>query len=152
MAKPLLPAVHSAMSQAAAQGREAWKRGDIGAAERRFLEAWSALPEPKSEQDYAQSLARGLVNFYRDTGQFEKARQWLGTMRELYLPGPNPSLDFLAGTVAFESGDLDSALRLFRQVYLEFGERPFAGSDPKYLDFYRRRFGERGDPAPQDPR
>jgi hypothetical protein len=148
--KPLSPEVYARMSQAAKQGREAWRRGDIPAAERHFVEAWNTLPEPKSEQDYAQSLAWGLVEFYRDTKQCEKATQWLRALRELYGPHSDSSLDFLAGTVAFECEDLDTAFRLFRQLYLEFGKRPFEGSDPKYLDFYERRFGPLSGRTPQD--
>ncbi len=93
----------------------------------------------KIEQDYAQSLSFGLTIFYRDTRQFEKAKQWLEVVRQAYGPGPDDFVDFLAGTVAFDAGDESEAFRLFQRLYLEFGSRPFEGSDRRYLDFYRKR-------------
>lgn len=124
------------------KGREAWKAGDISGAEAHFLQTWNALPEPKLQQDYAQSLSRGITTFYRDTRQFEKARKWIGIVREAYGPELDPSVEFLAGTVAFESGDLTEAFRLFEPLYLKYGKRPFEERDPKYLDFTRTRSRE----------
>ena len=140
---PLSADALSTMSAAAASGREAWKRGAIEEAEKHFLDAWSALPDPKLEQDYGQSLSRGLTVFYRDTKQCEKAKQWLQTTREAYGPGPDDSIEFLAGTVHLDCGELDEAYRLFQPLFVKFGSRPFEGSDGKYLAFYRKRTKER---------
>jgi hypothetical protein len=143
MKKQLSPQILATLTKLAAEGRQAWQNGAISEAEKKFLAAWDSLPEPKTDQDYAQSLSRGLVTFYGDTKQYEKAKQWLQTVRKAYGGGSNPSVDFLAGTVAFDSGDLDGAFHLFHRLYSEFRERPFEGKDHKYLDFYRDRTGKK---------
>jgi hypothetical protein len=118
-------------------GREAWEAGDLSSAEEHFMNAWNALPEPKLNFDYAQIMSSGNTVFYRDTRQFDKAWQWIGIMRKAYGPEPNPYPEFLAGTVAYESGNLDEAFRLFRPLYEKYGGRPFQERDPKYLDLVR---------------
>ena len=85
------------------------------------------LPEPKIEYDYAQSLSGGLVTFYRDTKQFEKAKEWLTVMRDAYGPGPNIYVEFLAGTVYYDAGMLDDAFAIFDTAYKKFKQRPFQG-------------------------
>jgi hypothetical protein len=114
--KDLPPENEAAMSASAAKGRLAWKQGDIAAAEASFLEAWRAIPEPRVEYDYATSLARGLVDFYCQTKQYDKASSWLPTVREAYGGGYNPSVELLAAKVAFEAGhnkqrDLETRLK-----------------------------------------
>jgi tetratricopeptide (TPR) repeat protein len=141
--KDLPPENKAAMSASAAKGRLAWKEGDLAAAEASFLDAWQAIPEPRAEYDYAQSLARGLVDFYRDTKQYEKASSWLPTVREVYGGGYNPSVEFLAARVAFEAGDTDEAFRIFDELYKQYKARPFEGYDSKYLKFYKQRAGKR---------
>jgi len=120
-------------------GREAWKSGRISEAENYFLEGWNVLPEPRTNFDFAQSLSRGMVTFYRDTSQFEKAFKWLDVMRESYGPAPNDSVEFLAATVHFETGNRDEAFRIFDDQVKRFKFRPFQGKDPKYLNFYKSR-------------
>jgi hypothetical protein len=139
MKNPVSAEVLAKLTGAAAQGRQAWKRGAISEAESHFLDAWNALPDPKLEQDYAQSLSWGLTTFYKGTNQFEKAKAWLDTVRRAYGPGPNDSVEFLAATVAFDAGDLEEAFRIFHVLFLKFGTRPFEGHDSKYLDFYNKR-------------
>ena len=140
--QPLAQSVTAKIEEEGKSGREAWKSGDLAKAERHFLSAWDALPEPKLEFDYAQLLSSGIAEFYRDTHQFEKAWHWIRIMRTAYGPEPNPYPEFLAGTIAFESGELDDAYGLFRPLYERYGSRPFEGRDKKYLDLVRRRIGE----------
>jgi len=120
-------------------GRDAWKSARVSEAEGYFLEAWNALPQPRTSYDYAQSISRGLVTFYRDTQQFPKAFQWLDVMREAYGPEPNDSVEFIGATVHFETGNLDEAFRIFDDLAKRLKLRPFQGKDPKYLDFYKKR-------------
>ena len=107
-----------------------------------FLAAWRQLPEPKIEHDYAQSLSGGLVTFYRDTKQFEKAKEWLTVMRGAYGPGPDIYVEFLAATVYYDAGMLDDAFAIFDSAYKKFKQRPFQGEDRKYLQFYKERAEE----------
>ncbi len=141
MKQSVAPDIVSSMFEKGALGRQAWQRGAIAEAEKYFLEIWELLPDPKTEYDRAQSLSRGLVTFYRDTKQFEKANRWLGVMREAYGPGPNESAEFLAATVYFEAGDLDRAFRIFDAQFKQYKQRPFQGENKKYLEFYKRRAG-----------
>jgi tetratricopeptide (TPR) repeat protein len=141
MKQTVAPDIVSSMAEKGALGRQAWQRGAIAEAEKYFLEIWELLPDPKTEYDRAQSLSRGLVTFYRDTKQFEKANRWLGVMQEAYGPGPDESVEFLAATVHFEAGDLDRAFRIFDAQFKQYKQRPFQGEDKKYLEFYKRRTG-----------
>ncbi|HYR88479.1 MAG TPA: hypothetical protein VE422_30650 [Terriglobia bacterium] len=125
-----------------ATGRQAWQRGDLKEAEEEFLHAWNSLPEPRTGYDHGQSLSRGLVTFYRDTRQFEKAKGWLDVTREAYESTSDPSVEFLAGTVHYEAGELDEAFRIFDGLYQQFGQRPFQGVKRDYLDFYKRKVQE----------
>lgn len=142
MKKPVPPEIVANMSAQGKAGREAWQRGDIQKAEDKFLAVWRLLPEPKIEYDYAQSLSCGLVTFYRDTKQFEKAKEWLTVMRDAYGPGPDDSVEFLAATVYYDAGMLDDAFAIFDTAYKKFKQRPFQGEDRKYLQFYKERAGE----------
>src|SRR5579885_2614580 len=104
----------SKIQQTCARGREAWKQGNIDQAEQDFLAARAEVSEPKPEFDYGQILSRGLVLFFRDTRQFDKAYQWLGVMRQAYAANENsdPDIAFLAATVHFESGRFDESFSL----------------------------------------
>lgn len=133
MKRPLPEEVRACMQREADAGLAAWKCGDIVAAEKHFLAAWDAVPEPKLEHEFVQAHAWALTTFYRDTGQYDSAKKWMRTVRLAYLP--SPSVDFLEGTVAFDRGDMDTAFRLFHALYLEYGARPFEGRNAKYLDF-----------------
>ena len=139
--KPLPAEANAVIENEGALARAAWKRGDIKEAEVHYLRLWEAIPEPKLEYDMAGILARGIAVFYRDTSQFIEAKSWLRVVFEAYGQS-NPLPRFLAGTVYFESGDLDQAFELFDSLYKEYGSRPFEGQK-KYLDFYQQRAGKR---------
>ena len=135
----LSPRILEKLARETAAGREAWKNGAIGEAEKHFLEAWNALPDPKTKQDfYSQDLSWGMTAFDQATQQYDKAKRWLDIVRQVYGGGPDASVDFLAGTVTFDSGDLGEAYRLFDDLFLRYGSRPFEGSDSKYLKFYQK--------------
>jgi tetratricopeptide (TPR) repeat protein len=139
MSQPATPEIESRISERTALARQAWERGNKQEAENLFLQAWGLLPEPPTEYDRAQSLSRALVTFFRDTGQFEKAKKWLNTMRLAYGPEPNESVEFMAGTVYFDGGESDEAFRIFDALFKKFKRRPFQGKDKKYLEFYNSR-------------
>lgn len=139
MNKPLPDEILASLKIHAACGREAIRAGDTARAERDFLAAWNCLPEPKVEYDYAQSLSRGLVAFYRDAGKIDQARQWYQVMRDAYGSLPDSSSDFIGGTIDYEAGEYDSAFRAFDALYKRFKTRPFEGHAKKYLEFYKKR-------------
>jgi tetratricopeptide (TPR) repeat protein len=139
MSKLKLPKeIESAMIELTGQGRAAWAQGDVRAAEEAFIKAWDVLPEPKFDYDYAQSMASGLVTFFRDTRQFEKAENWLELTKPSY-GADNPAMLWAGATLSYEAGKLDEAFGLFDRLHKAFGERPFQGYDQKYLKFFRER-------------
>ncbi|WP_447934372.1 hypothetical protein [Stenotrophomonas lactitubi] len=125
----------------AQRGRTAWLAGDIAGAERRFLESWEMIPEPKSAYDYGQISSYGIAIFYRDTAQFEKAREWAMVARGIYGEGEASSeyMDELAATIHFESGDLEGAFALFEPHYRKYGRRVFEGHKKEFIAFIKSR-------------
>ena len=139
MAKSPPDSVVTAIYSHGKKGREALERGDIGAAEADFIAAWNQLPEPKAQYDLSQSLSVGIISFYRDTKQFDKAKRWFDTLRAAYGPGVNDYAEFLIGTVYFDAGDVDRAFEIFHDQYKRLKQAPFAGEDKRYLQFYKKR-------------
>jgi len=125
----------------AKRGRTAWLAGDTAEAEHRFLESWDMIPEPKSAYDYGQITSYGIAVFYRDTAQFEMARKWAMVARDIYGEGEaaSVSMDELAATIQFESGDLDGAYTLFEPHYRKYGRRVFEGHRKEFIDFIKSR-------------
>ncbi len=134
---PLPTEAESLMESLIAQMRAAQARVDAKKYEGLLLKAWALIPEPKLNYDRAPSTARALVIHYRDVGDFDAASAWLGVLREAYGPAEDPSVEFVAATVAMESGDSMSAFALFDRLHSRFGVRPFKNYDAKYLRFYR---------------
>jgi tetratricopeptide (TPR) repeat protein len=113
-------------------------------AEENFLAIWNLIPEPKLDHDHSQSIARILVEFYRDTMQIEKAFAWLPVLREAY-PSNDPGTEFIAASVHYKAGDFDTAFRIFDELYQKFKQRPFQEKDPVYLKFYREESKKRSE-------
>lgn len=137
---PLSPAQLQQLGEHSKAGREHWKNGCLQAAEACFLAAWDVIPQPQYSHDHAQSLSRGMVEFFKSTGQYEKAKHWLGIMRRAYETTPCAAsadyVDFIAATVYLDAGDTGSAYEIFNRQYNAHGKRPFMGEDRKYLAFY----------------
>ncbi|MCX2920564.1 MULTISPECIES: hypothetical protein [Stenotrophomonas] len=125
----------------AKRGRTAWLTGDIAEAEHHFLEGWGMIPEPKSAYDYGQMSSYGIAVFYRDTAQFEKAKEWAAMARNTYGEGEASTeyMDELAATIEFESGNLDAAFALFEPQYRKYGRRVFEGHKKEFIDFIKSR-------------
>jgi hypothetical protein len=138
---PLTPQLREKVYEYGGLGRRAWEAGDVASAERHFLEAWSCIPEPRLQHDFAASMAVALTEFYRDTGQSEPAARWLALARAAYGPEPDPHTEFLAATVFYEVGDMDEAYVLFDGLYKTYKRRPFEGAKPDYLSYYLERSG-----------
>jgi len=129
--------IETALLAYAEEGRRSWRAGDLAAAEASFLAAWRCIPEPQIDHDYAQSMARGLVEFFRETHQIERAREWLGVLRASYKDPNNPSVTFLDATVEFAAGNENIAFRSFEELHRAYGVRCFRGENPAYLKFFR---------------
>jgi hypothetical protein len=133
------------MVELGAKGRQAWKEGKIPEAENYFLQLWDILPTPKESDDQSQGASTGMVEFYRQTQQFEKAEHWLDVAKKMYMTNGTLSeasistINFLAGTVFYEWGKEDQAFALFDPLFKKYKQRMFQGEDKKYLDFYLKR-------------
>lgn len=149
MADKLPDEVEEHLFDCGGRGRDAVARGDLAGAERAFLSAWNALPEPKARWDRTPSMTRALVLFYRDSRQFPKADQWLGLAREFYDDSSAgvTTVDLLEATVRYTEGRLDEAFVLFDKLYQAYKERPFQGERPEYLKFYKERSGRSKGPG-----
>ncbi len=77
--------------------------------------AWNVTP---SREEIAFLLEAGLI--YRDSGRFTEARDVLAGLRAL-LPR-NDGVAVVLGTISFQQGDFDGALRHYTQA-LEFNPR-----------------------------
>ena len=119
------------------QAREAWLAGRVEEAEIFLMKAWAIFPEQPKEYDYAQSISRGIVIFYRDTKQFSKAIEWLEVMRDTYASPQEPSVEFLSGRVQYLAGDSDKAFSIYDSLFQKFKKRSFEGEKPEYWAFYK---------------
>lgn len=127
----------------AAAGRDAWReRGDIDGAEHDFLRAWNVIPDPKTEWDWSGSFVGGLLTFFIETGQAQKALAWLPEYEKHY--GDTADLHVWQGIVRFELGQHHAAFEAFQRVHDAYGYRAFRDEDPKYWQFYRERSQHRG--------
>jgi hypothetical protein len=134
--KPLPKEIVFRLEETCALGRAAREKRALEEAEKLFTEAWELLPDPKAEWEYwPQSLSRGIVEHFLMVGQPEKAKPWLDVVREMYGKGAasDATIDFLAGRVHFEAGELDRARALFSALKKKYRKRPFQGYDRKYL-------------------
>ncbi len=138
MKKTLNKEIESSIQSHGKAGRDAWNKGDLEQAEKEFMACWQAIPEPRLDYDYAQILSGGMVKFFRNTNQLDKAKHWLQVMRKAYGPGTDLDVEFYAATVHYEAGELDKAYDLFRPQYEAYGKRPFEGEDKKYLEFVKQ--------------
>ncbi|WBM31149.1 MULTISPECIES: hypothetical protein [Pseudomonas] len=139
MKKKLSSEIEEKIQALGKSGRKAWIDGHTNEAERFFLGCWEAIPEPKLEYDYAQILSRGLVKFFRDTHQVEKARNWVNVMEKAYGTTKDVDIEFLTATVHYVANDLEKAYEIFYSQYHKYGKRPFEGEDRQYLDFTLER-------------
>ncbi len=141
MAEKLPDDLEKQLIEFGGRGRESVASGDLAGAEREFLNGWNVLPEPKARWDRTPSLTHAMVLFYRNSGQFSKADQWLARARALYDDSSAgvTTVDFLEASVRFEEGRLDEAYALFDKLYQGYKERPFQGDKAEYLKFYKER-------------
>ncbi len=120
------------------KARDAKSQEDFEAAEKLYLEAWDALPEPKVNYDHADSISVVIAEFYREVGEVEKALRWFQTVKNIYgcSDAPEAFTGFLLGTILYKGGRFDQAFVEFDRLFKKYSERPFQGEDKEYLEFY----------------
>ncbi|MCL4659377.1 hypothetical protein L0Z14_00030 [Burkholderia multivorans] len=85
-------------------------------------------------------MTRDSLFFIAILYSFGKGCSLLAEMKEgvRFWDRSDLTIGFLSGTVYFEAGDLDKSAEFFVSLYEQFGNRPFAGEDKKYLEFAKR--------------
>jgi hypothetical protein len=141
--KPLPAATEEAVFKLLTDAKIALDKGDRVAREKALLDAWGVIPAPKLEYIRGQILTGRMVEFYRDGKEFSKAREWLRTAVESYGSETNPYVMLLRGTLAFEEGATDEAVKVLGALYEADGSRPFEAIAPKYLEFIREKIPKR---------
>ena len=134
-----------AFQAAASAGRALWANGDVAGAEAKFMEAWHLIPEPKTDWDQSQSVSSGFVTFFQETGQLDKALEWIDVVEGIYGTESEAALTHVAmfrGAVLHDRGDLEAAFRAFEPQFRKWGKRPFADLDKRYLAFVKERVGK----------
>lgn len=118
---------------------ETARSGQDELAQKRYVEAWNMLPEPRHQWDSSRIMALDAVKFHLQARRFDQALAWLEEADKAAEGNQNSSNLLWLGKIRFEQGRLDEAHRVFAELVKTWRERPFQGEDPKYLDFYKSR-------------
>lgn len=118
------------------QSLDAYGNGDTARALRHTLDAWEALPAPKTSYPHSYYMANQCVALYIREGNLASAKQWLDILLqcndEVAKPGEK---EFLQGQLAFEQGDEATAKTYFTTANALSAGLVFQVEDPKYAAF-----------------
>lgn len=100
-------------------------------------EAWSLIPDPKTEWNFhPQTIARGVVKTIVDREGCDFLDLWIERMYETYFDPDrvHTFTNMIAGQALLECGRKDEAVAAFRRVLHYGGPGFFTGTYPPYLD------------------
>ena len=103
----------------------------------RFEAAWSALPEPKGDQDLAIQILAAIADCHFYLGGWDECRATAQHAIRCGADLSNPFLRLRLGQALYELGDEREAANWLVPAYLTEGRALFEDDDPKYLDFFR---------------
>jgi tetratricopeptide (TPR) repeat protein len=103
----------------------------------RFQAAWSALPEPREQQDPAIRVLGAIADCHFLLGQWEECRRAVQHASRCVADLDNPFLRLRLGQSLYELGDEREAANWLVPAYLSEGRALFEHDDPKYLEFFR---------------
>lgn len=104
-----------------------------------FRAAWDALPEPKDEQPLAIRIQAGVADCEFRLGNWAACHAAAQNTLRCGLPADDVFARLRLGQSLYELGDDSGAANWLVPVYLAHGRGPFAGDDPKHLEFFRPR-------------
>ncbi|PID37370.1 MAG: hypothetical protein CR993_00740 [Rhodobacterales bacterium] len=116
---------------------EADRAGDGALSMQLMEQAWSLLPEPKTEWNYfPQIIARSTVEAIPEIGQCDGLDPWLERMFLTYFDPKrrDPYTNMVAGHTLFQCGRQEEAVAMFRQVLKTGGPEHFSGQYRPYLE------------------
>jgi tetratricopeptide (TPR) repeat protein len=110
--------------------------------------AWELYPEPKEKWSESYNTAKYIFEGYMDIKNFDEAKKWLEKMTKINdayrawdkNSGYDEELDFETGKYYYETGNLEEAYKLWREVVRRSGKnhfRFFENEDKKYLEYYK---------------
>jgi tetratricopeptide (TPR) repeat protein len=103
-----------------------------------LLDAWDKLPEPKVIYGDSFHIARDISETYLLVNDFKNADTWSQVLFRCSLQRVDVGeRDFLAGKIAFESGDREEALKFFKKADEKSEGRCFEDEDIKYKEFFK---------------
>jgi hypothetical protein len=102
--------------------------------------AWDDLPEPRENHEWAEDLLGYTAGSLFRLGEWAECRRVGAMIRDRGMNFDFWMSPVLLGAVAFELGEIDSALDLLRRVH----KGGFKGYDPKYLRFVRSQLKSSG--------
>lgn len=123
-----------------AEAGVAMKGGHFATALARIEQAYG-LADAEANAEWAMRLARNGVTIARAASDHAAARAWLKRLRPFYdRPGqPDATMEYLEAAVDYDAGELDAAHARFAALLKEWGSRPFAAGDGKYLAFAKAK-------------
>src|SRR5262249_528999 len=116
-AKPLPPEIAEEYYALQNEGGKYRESGDMVKAEECFMRAWGLLPEPKSGWSESRSEATGLAGFFLNTGQYQKALNWIPNIVQVNPEGYFGYIDVLVGRIYVETGQQAEAVKWFQRAY-----------------------------------
>ena len=103
-------------------------------------DAWNQLPEPKGDYSESYEIVMDICETYILLENYKKAKEWSELIFNCALFRiDSGEREFLAGKVAYESGDLEKAKEWFKIANEKSDGRCFGDSDKKYKKFFKSK-------------
>lgn len=112
--------IDTKLSIANAKGQIAWGDGDLGKAEKRFLEAIAYYKQLPSSAAYLNNQSLVLQNLYSITGKTSYYKQAVSMMNEAARLSPNNSILITnAASLAFSSATIEQLEKKFSPAFIQ---------------------------------
>ncbi len=138
MAKELDPDLHGKIVSLCERGDELVNQNNFTEAVPMYSEAWSLLPEPKSDWDASTWILSAMGDAHFLLQNHEHAlRMFLEAIQSPNGLG-NPFIHLRLGECYYELGDRAKAEDELTRAYMAGGKELFGKEDPKYFDLVSR--------------
>ena len=131
--------IYDRVTELSEQGNDLLDRGDTKAAISIWRSALQLLPEPRRQWDAAVWLHASIGDAQREDGDLNAA---LDSFLQAAASGDGYANSFVQlgiGTCLYDLGRYEESTDPLLRAYMGEGEEIFAESDPKYLDYLRKR-------------
>jgi tetratricopeptide (TPR) repeat protein len=131
--------IYDRITELSEQGNEVLDRGDTKAAISIWRSALQLLPEPRPQWDAAVWLHASIGDAQREHGDLNAA---LDPFLQAAASGDSYANSFVQlgiGMCLYDLGRYEESTDPQLRAYMVEGEETFEESDPKYLDYLRKR-------------